>query len=290
MAQRPPSRSPGAQPLRRPQHTGIVANELKFVGDVSRPCGALQELESVLPGPLVFADSMPQPASLIAPLIDHLVVMDDIAATTDIGEAASLLPRSRGAGKDALRAWITLPIGGPEQIVLTGVATEAEQGLKPPKRATARTSAARQGSPGSEIFQSLCNMMSGGARTILMTRWRTGGRTNFDLVREFAKESAGAPASDAWQRACLLAREAPLDASREPRLKRSDETGELPTADHPFFWAGYLLVDTGPRPEPVETPEPAKPDDAKGKDAASADQANAARRRRGRSTGEELHR
>jgi hypothetical protein len=32
-------------------------------------------------------------------------------------------------------------------------------------------------------------------------------------------------------------------------LKRSDEQVEMPTADHPFFWAGYLLVDTGPRPE-----------------------------------------
>ena len=63
-------------------------------------------------------------------------------------------------------------------------------------------------------------------RTILLTRWRTGGRTNFDLVREFASELPNAPAAEAWQRACLLAREAPLEASREPRLKRSDETGE----------------------------------------------------------------
>ena len=90
--------------------------------------------------------------------------------------------------------------------------------------------------------------MADGARTIVLTRWRTGGRTNFDLVREFVRELPNAPATEAWQRACLLARESPLEASREPRLKRSDETGELPTADHPFFWAGYLLVDTSPRP------------------------------------------
>jgi hypothetical protein len=89
--------------------------------------------------------------------------------------------------------------------------------------------------------------MADGARTIVLTRWRTGGRTNFDLVREFMRELPTAPATEAWQRACLLARESPLEASREPRLKRSDETGELPTADHPFFWAGYLLVDTSPR-------------------------------------------
>ena len=88
--------------------------------------------------------------------------------------------------------------------------------------------------------------MSSGTRSILLTRWRTGGRTNFDLVREFAKESADAPAAEAWQRACLLARENPIDLGHEPRLKRAEETGDMPKADHPFFWAGYLLVDTGP--------------------------------------------
>lgn len=252
------------QPLRRPRHTGIIANDLKFAGDESDRTALVKELESAVSGPLVFAESLPQPANLVSPLIDNLIVIDDISANGEIGEAASLLPRSRGTSKDTLNAWITLPFGGPEQIVLTGVATEAEQGLKAPKRTTSRSSTARQGGAGSEVFQSLCNLMSGGARTILMTRWRTSGRTNFDLVREFAKELPNAPAADAWQRACLLAREAPLDPAREPRLKRSDATGDMPTADHPFFWAGYLLVDTGPRPEAVEEPPlPGKPDAAK---------------------------
>jgi hypothetical protein len=44
-----------------------------------------------------------------------------------------------------------------------------------------------------------------------------------------------------------------LDAQNEPRLKGLENTGEALTADHPFFWAGYLLVDTSPRPEkPME--------------------------------------
>jgi hypothetical protein len=269
-----------SRPLRRPQHTGIVANDLKFGSDTTDRDALVQELKDVLSGPLVLPDPSPEPANVVAPLIDHLIALDDVGATTEIGEAASLLPRSRGSGKDALSAWIVLPIGGPEQIILTGVATEAEQGLKPAKRSSSRASTARQVQPGSEVFQSLCNLMSGGARTVLITRWRTGGRTNFDLVREFAAELANGPAAEAWQRACLLAREAPIDVSREPRLKRSDETGEMPTADHPFFWAGYLLVDTGPRPADApelpkadanaaaakgkEVPPPAKADDAAG--------------------------
>jgi len=31
-------------------------------------------------------------------------------------------------------------------------------------------------------------------------------------------------------------------------------------ASHPFFWAGYMLVDTGPRPEPVNPPAVPKAD------------------------------
>jgi hypothetical protein len=99
----------------------------------------------------------------------------------------------------------------------------------------------------------------------LLTRWRTGGRTNFDLVRELAKESAESPAGEAWQRACLLARENPIDLGHEPRLKKSDETGDMPTADHPFFWAGYLVVDTTPRPTKPESPKAPKKDEGKEK-------------------------
>jgi hypothetical protein len=96
------------------------------------------------------------------------------------------------------------------------------------------------------MFQMLCGLMASGGRSMLVSRWRTGGKTNFDLVHEYVKELPNVPAAESWQRACLLARDTALDASREPRLKRTDESAEMPTADHPFFWAGYLLVDTGP--------------------------------------------
>lgn len=238
------------QLLRRPLHTGIIANDLKFGGDEADRTALVQELAGDLTGPIVLGENLSQPANLISPLLDQLVVMDDFAANADIGEAPTLFPRSRGSAKDSLNNWIMLPFGGPQQIVLTGVASEAEQGLRTSRRP------GRHARTGGDVFDTLCDLMAGGARTILMTRWRTNGRTNFDLVHEFARESAHGPAAEAWQRACVLAREAPLDASQEPRLKRSDESVEMPTADHPFFWAGYLLVDTEPRPE-VEAAAPA---------------------------------
>jgi hypothetical protein len=244
------------QPMRRIQHTGIVANDLKFAGDEAERAAALQELEAAFAKPIELPTTLPEPGNLIAPLLDQLIVMDDLSGNAEVGEAPSILPRSKGNNKEFANAGITMPFGGPEQIVLTGVGTAAEVGLKPTKRG------GKLVRPGSDVFQSLCTMMSGGSRTVLMTRWRTGGRTNFDLVREFAKELPNAPAAESWQRACLLAREAALDVTHEPRLKPAEDASDLPTADHPFFWAGYMLIDTGPRPEAQTAPPAAADADA----------------------------
>jgi hypothetical protein len=203
----------------------------------------LQELEQTVNGPLRLPSPLPESPRLVAPLLDELINFNDVAIIASAAPAWEALPAARGSADGGGGAWFALPYGGPERIILTGFVTAAEQGLKGSRRGSA-AAAARSGD---ELFQALCGMMEGGARTILLTRWRTGGRTNFDLVREFAGELANSPANEAWQRACLLARESPLDAAREPRLKRSDETGESPTADHPFFWAGYLLADNSPR-------------------------------------------
>ena len=73
-----------------------------------------------------------------------------------------------------------------------------------------------------------------------------------DLTREFAQELSHSSAADAWQRSVLLAREAPLEPSLEPRVKNVAEPDSLKTA-HPFFWAGYMVVDCAgaPAKEPV---------------------------------------
>jgi hypothetical protein len=111
-----------------------------------------------------------------------------------------------------------------------------------------------------------------------LSRWRTGGQMNLQLVREFVQELPYGTAASAWQRSVLLARETPLDVSQEPRLKKLDDTGEPPPASHPFFWAGYLVVDTGTRP-PLEAaakdddkkPAPKKVSDQPRKDQPAAD-------------------
>lgn len=246
-------------PLRRPQRTGIVATQQGADKDALPSEEMLEELDKLVSGPVRMPTPLPEPSRVVSPLLDELISFDEIDLNTQ-SSGWSLLPKSRGTAEDALSAWFGLPYGGPERIILSGFVTAAEQGLK----GSSRRGAARATRPGDELFQSLCGMLASGARTVLLTRWRTGGRTNFELVREFTRELPNAPANEAWQRACLLARETPLEPAREPRLKRSDDTGELPTADHPFFWAGYLLVDTSPSPtEPIEEVSPEQDDVAK---------------------------
>jgi hypothetical protein len=184
----------------------------------------------------------------VTPLLDALIVLDDVDSDGMSVSGWLPLPRSRGAAPDPADAGLALAGTGPESVVITGFATAAEQGLKPSRRG-----AARNVRPGSEVFQTLCGMIASGARVILLSRWRTGGRTNLALVHEFVRELPHRPPTEAWQRACLLAHESQLDPQNEPRLKGVETTGNLPTAKHPFFWAGYLLVDTTPRTaEPME--------------------------------------
>jgi hypothetical protein len=240
------------QSLRRAQHTGIAANHVSFGKDDAETKSMVEQLQNSLPGPVPLPDPLPAAPSLIASLLDGLVMLDDVEAQRLAGSWLPL-PRSRGPSNIGTES-VAIPYGGPERIVVTGLITAAEQGLKGSRR-----DAARDARPGSEIFRSLCGMMAGGARTILLSRWRTGGRTNLELVREFTQELSQSPAVEAWRRARLLAREAPLDPQNEPRLRGLEEDGELTTADHPFFWAGYLLVDTSPGANAADDGTKAKP-------------------------------
>jgi hypothetical protein len=233
-----------SQPLRRPQNTGIVANDVQLGGDSADAEELLEDLEQAAIGPVRIPSPLPQPAGLVTPLLDGLVVLDEVESDRMSASGWLPLPRSRGAASGAVDADLAPVNAAPESVVVTGFATAAERGLKPSRRG-----AARNMRPGSEVFHALSGMMAGGARTILLSRWRSGGRTNLELVRQFVQELSHLPATEAWQRACILAREEQLDPQNEPRLKGLEASDELPTADHPFFWSGYLLVDTGPRVE-----------------------------------------
>ncbi len=130
---------------------------------------------------------------------------------------------------------MALPWKRTDLFVMPGFHTPAESGLKDLNHA------------GQDLFLTSCALMATGARTVLISRWRTAGGATRELVRNFVQEYPFMTASEAWQRSVQLAMESPLDVAHEPRVKMISNA-PMPKAGHPFFWAGYMVIDTGVPP------------------------------------------
>lgn len=241
---------PDARGRKPNARTAVVASGL--FGRESEPLAqaTTERLAKVLPGTVALRAPLPAPSAVYAALFDRLVVLDDVGpAESPYGWSPVTL--DRGKAGSTLADWLALPWPGPQDIVLPGFHTAAENALK-----RSATSGA-----GHEVFLSVCGLMASGARTILLSRWRTGGQTSYDLVREFTQELPHIEPSDAWQRAVFLAANSPVNLDAEPRVK-GGALEDAPKATHPFFWAGYMLVDTGAeahRPDGHFDEAPAKP-------------------------------
>lgn len=184
---------------------------------------------------------LPGPSSLISTLADRLVLLDN-AQEFAAGLDWRPMVTEKGRVGSSIGDWLAYPVGGPKQVILTGVHTPAAGALK-----SAHT--------GDEIFFALTGMMGAGARTILLSRWRTGGENSIDLSREFLQELGSSPASTAWRRSVEIVGQGDLTPAREPRVDATKVTKSL-SPKHPFWWAGYLLVDTGIDPAKDANPLP----------------------------------
>jgi tetratricopeptide (TPR) repeat protein len=216
-------------------NTAVVLGRLFPKQDEEVTRAAFEQLNAAIPGCIPLKGSLPAPASLFATLVDRLVVLDDMNQGGDTGPYGwSPLPLDRGKPGSTLAEWLLLPRGGPEELIMPGFHTGAEDSLKKVSRSA----------PGNELFLGLCGLMARGCRTILLSRWRSGGQTSFDLVREFVQELPHTAPTDAWQRAVQVVATARLNPEAEPRIKKP-ASDESPRASHPLFWAGYMLVDSG---------------------------------------------
>lgn len=216
-----PSRSLAVMPMgprRLPALVGIAGGRLHRSETPEQVTATLSRLLSSLPQSVVIQPPQAagrgqgQPLGNVAPLVDTLVVLEEIPG----------LP----AG------WLELPEKRPAVVLLPCFQSAAASGLtKLPAR------------PGNELFLAATDLAAAGARTSLVSRWNVGGRMTIDLVEEFVRD-ASAPPSDAWRRAVEVVMREPPDPALEPRLKPSSG-GVLEDASHPFFWAGFMLVDCG---------------------------------------------
>lgn len=232
---------PDSQPRAPYDRTAVVAGKLFPRDDVSIASAAVDELDTKLPGVSRLMANIPAPSSLLVTNFDQLIVYHDLEDSSSGAYDWSPVPVDKAKPASRLTEWFALPWAGPRQVILPGFHSPAEMGL-------------RKGGTGDEMFLTACAFMASGSKTVLLSRWRTGGQSSYDLMREFAIESPFASAPQAWQRSVLLERMHELEPSREPRLQSSESLDGM-TAQHPFFWAGYVLIDTGSEPK-SDKPKP----------------------------------
>ncbi len=202
-------------------------------------------LQSV-PGAVVLsAGAATAPPTLLGKLFDELIVLDDLQGTYT---PYTWSPLAWGRTGTTIADWLNLPHRAPQLVVLPGYHTPTENALRK-----------GDGTPtGQEIALALTALQAVGSRTIVLSRWRTGGATMTSILKEFLQEYPQTSAAAAFQRALLLASSEPLDPNDEPRIQK--KTPEKPIVKtHPFLWANMFLVDSGPFTEPEEN-APAKPE------------------------------
>jgi len=214
--------------------TAVVLGRLNGRDDPQVAQAAFEEFSRAVPGSVALTGSLPGPSAIYGSLLRRLVVFDDLRGTEDGSLSWAPIQLDQGGNAGSIGSWMELPLPAPDEVILPGFHTAAENALKQ----TGIESA------GDEVFRSICGLMACGAQTVLLSQWRSGGQTSYDLVREFVQELPHSSAADAWQRSVELVMAGGIEPQREPRVKLTSKQ-DPPTAEHPFFWAGYLLVDTG---------------------------------------------
>jgi hypothetical protein len=213
--------------------SAIVAGRMYPKEDPAIAKEAAAEIVAKLPGAYVTPEELAGPGSLYAASIDRLIVLDDVDDLERGVFEWAPMRSDKGKPPAFVSAWALFPWRGPQQVILPGFHTPAEHGLK-------------RGGSGEELFLQVMGLMASGSRTVVLSRWRTAGQSSYDLTTELVQQLPNTSAADAWQRSVQLAMTMPLDLAREPRVRPAGD--ERLTAEHPFFWAGYLLIDSGQEP------------------------------------------
>lgn len=209
--------------------TVVVPGKLHPKEDGDRQFEAIARLDGILQKPvLLSAGKTDAPNSLLASRIERLLVLHEIPS--DGGDWVPFVSDEKSRG-EPISTWPLLPWNGPKLAVFSGFRSAAENGLK-------------DGGNGSEFFIPLLILESQGAETILISRWRSGGRSTYDLTETFFENLRKDLPTDAWKTAVTKVISSPLELREEPRFKGTIPK-PVPNGEHPFFWGGFMLVHRG---------------------------------------------
>lgn len=186
--------------------------------------------QEVCPKAYALESSKFPPQSLVG-LVDAMVYWNEIRQ--DIWP----MPWTAGQSKrDAhlqldLDQWIRFPNIGPEFLMVAGGNSALADGL-------------RGNSDGTELEFYSTLLMAAGCQSMVLPRWRSGGHLAYDMQNAIIQHVPQMTTAAAVREAILKVRKSPLDPERQTRLRPA--RGEAPeTADHPFWWAGQMVIDRG---------------------------------------------
>lgn len=247
-----PTRSLVVGDRRPPPERPLIAvyNSLSHRSDpAGRAVGSLERFATAVDNAVCLSPTAAKlPVSLAASLVDTVAIFDDLAPRPgDVGRP--LVPAVAGRPGMSLADWLLPPAKGARCVLLTGLPTQFGGG-----------SGKVAGRPGDDLFQAAMDLAAAGAETAVLSRWNVGGRVGLDLGIEFLRdrrqqENEGlASAAMSWRRAVQLVTAEQPDFLLEPRLQLTRD--KVPAdASHPFFWAGYTLIDCGLLPERAVRPD-----------------------------------
>jgi hypothetical protein len=239
--------------------TGFVAETMVLGEDEQIVELGAKQFAAEIQASTRLAGDLPGPSSIVAAFCDRLFVMAELDDMSRAPYNLSPIPLDRGRPGSNLASWMALPWGRCQQVILPAFHTPAENSLK-------------RGGNGQDVFLSINSLMASGARTVVLSRWRPGGMTSYDLMRKLASRLPDHAADFAWQQGVLEIQQQPVEVRLEPRISGS---GDKLLASHPWFWAGYLVADTSLTPgkaHPVATVPDALPGGMKRQPAPGAQQ------------------
>ncbi len=228
---------------RKFDNVAVVIGKLTSKDTSEKTSAAFTRLKVAVPAATELDSNLNGPSNLLSTVFDTLLVWTEMKERP--GYRMAPLQIDKGRPGSTLGSWMALPWRGPQHVIMPGFSTSAATALKTRKY-------------GDDLFITSCSLMAAGAKTILISRWVVGGSTSLNVTREFASQLPNGDAMDAWKRAVKIVSEAEVDPAAESRIK-SEQTNEAIKGSHPFFWAGYVLIDSGkPKPRPKAKDEAKK--------------------------------
>ncbi|MDP1561845.1 MAG: hypothetical protein Q8M16_10745 [Pirellulaceae bacterium] len=171
------------------------------------------------------------PTQAIGTLVNAMIYLHEIKQPLWPAPWSSPANKKDGYLQLDLERWIGYPNVGPEFLYVAGGNSAIVDGIK-------------GNLFGEELEYYSTLLMASGCQSMVLPRWRSGGHVPYDLPVAVLKRMSESTTAVAMREAILEIRQAPLDVTRQTRLRSS--RGEAPaTADHPFWWAGQMVIDRG---------------------------------------------